>query len=99
MFPSLREGLPVSVMEAMAAGLPVIATNIRGNKDLIKHGWGGYLVESDQYLEMGELIKKISADTETVNAMAKYNIDEVQKYEIKRVSEKVIGVYMKYLTT
>lgn len=37
-FPSLREGLPVSVMEAMAGGMPVICSQIRGNSDLICRG-------------------------------------------------------------
>lgn len=44
-FPSFQEGLPVAVMEAMAVGLPVIATGIRGITDLIGHTEGGYLVE------------------------------------------------------
>lgn len=38
LFPSFREGLPVAVMEAMASGLPVIATKIRGSSDLVQHG-------------------------------------------------------------
>lgn len=42
--PSLREGLPRSVKEAMGAGLPIIATDIPGNTDLIEHGRSGLLV-------------------------------------------------------
>lgn len=45
-FPSLREGLPVALMEAMASELPVICTKIRGNVDLIEHGVSGYTVEN-----------------------------------------------------
>lgn len=42
-FPSLREGLPVALMEAMVSGLPVVCSNIRGNSDLIENEKGGYL--------------------------------------------------------
>lgn len=42
--PSFREGLSVALMEAMACGLPVICSGIRGNRDLIIDGKGGYLV-------------------------------------------------------
>ena len=45
--PSLREGLPVAVMEALASGLPVIATNIRGSADLIEDGVNGISVENN----------------------------------------------------
>lgn len=41
--PSFREGLPVCVIEAMAAGVPVIASDVRGNHDLIESGADGYL--------------------------------------------------------
>lgn len=46
LFPSIQEGLPVALMEAMAAGLPIIASNIRGNRDLIQNGRNGFLVEN-----------------------------------------------------
>ena len=40
---SLYEGMPISVLEAMSVGLPIIATNVIGNKDTIEHGISGYL--------------------------------------------------------
>ena len=42
--PSVKEGLPYSLMEAMAAGLPVIATNVGGIPDLITHEVSGMIV-------------------------------------------------------
>lgn len=42
--PSWREGMPVSIMEAMACGLPVVATDIRGSREEVVHGRTGLLV-------------------------------------------------------
>ena len=58
-FPSSREGLPVSLMEAMAAGLPVVCSNTRGNTDLIEDGKGGYLVEPDDVEGFAKALKKL----------------------------------------
>ncbi|GIP35022.1 sugar transferase [Paenibacillus sp. J2TS4] len=58
--PSYREGLPRSIIEAMAMGKPVIATNIRGCREEIVHGHNGYLVEKedseDLFLHMLQLV-------------------------------------------
>ena len=51
---SNREGLPVSVMESLLEGLPVICKNIRGNNDLIKDGYNGFFINSNN-----EAINKI----------------------------------------
>ena len=46
-FPSFREGLSVALMEAMASGLPIVCSEIRGNVDLVKDQKGGYLVKPE----------------------------------------------------
>lgn len=42
---SKQEGLPRALMEGLAAGKPIITTNVRGNRDLVIHGQNGYIVE------------------------------------------------------
>ena len=48
LFPSRHEGMPNAVLEAMASGLPVIASRIAGNEDLVVHEKTGLLVESEK---------------------------------------------------
>ena len=56
-FPSFREGLSVSLMEAMASGLPCVVGRIRGNTDLIREGKGGWYAGSEQeYMEKINLL-------------------------------------------
>lgn len=68
-FPSKREGLPVALMEAMAVGIPIIASDIRGNRDLVKHGINGYLCNSkymNQYKKNILIIKNMSSEKKKI---------------------------------
>ena len=56
--PSVHEGLSVALMEAMACGLPVVASKIRGNVDLIEEGAGGYLVDTFDANAYSDAMKK-----------------------------------------
>ena len=58
-FPSLQEGLPVALMEAMACGLPVVCSRIRGNVDLIEDEEGGYLCPANSVESFAEAISTL----------------------------------------
>ena len=60
--PSFIEGLPVSVMEAMAIGLPVIATNIAGTSELVEDGKTGILVRPSDAESLADAVVRMTKD-------------------------------------
>jgi glycosyltransferase involved in cell wall biosynthesis len=54
--PSLREGLSNTILEAMASGLPVVATRVGGNPELVEEGRTGQLVPPADFVVMAEAI-------------------------------------------
>lgn len=92
-FPSFQEGLPVALMEAMAVGLPVVCSKIRGNVDLIEHGINGFLVDPENSNDFARYIEKIISD-ETIQAeMSKKNLEYVKKYDKKNIRQNMIAIY------
>ena len=59
-FPSKREGLPVSLMEALATGIISIATDVRGNRDLITDGVNGFLIKNNSKEDLLEKFNKVT---------------------------------------
>ncbi len=90
-FPSLQEGLPAALMEAMAAGLPVVASRIRGNIELIEDGKGGYLVDCHDSAAFAQAISKVlHSDME---AMGVANRERIQMFDIRRVNTCMRKIY------
>lgn len=92
-FPSFREGLPVSLMEAMASGLPVIASKIRGNVDLVKDGINGYLVEPNDVCVWGEKIQYLKDNNSEQKIMRKNNQNDMKKYDKNVVKKQLYSIY------
>lgn len=90
--PSYREGLSVAVMEAMANGLPVICTEIRGNTDLIEEAKGGYLFKPAEQDTAYNALKCMmeNADRKTMGA---YNLKRAERLDVQAVLEVMKGIY------
>ena len=92
LFTSKQEGLARSMMEAMASGLPCIASNIRGNTDLLE-GAGGYLCETNNSSEYAEKIKILASDSDLRQQMSNSNLSAIQKFSTKTVYEEMLNIY------
>jgi glycosyltransferase involved in cell wall biosynthesis len=68
--PSLVEGLPLSVLEAMAAGVPVIATDIPGTREAVEHDVTGLLVPSRNSDALASAIGRVLTDVASTAARA-----------------------------
>jgi colanic acid/amylovoran biosynthesis glycosyltransferase len=67
--PSFAEGLPVSIMEAMAIGVPVIATAINGTPELVEHGRTGQLVIAGRANDLADAVQELIKNPEAATAM------------------------------
>ena len=93
-FPSKREGLPVSLMEAMACGLPVVCSEIRGNIDLVENGNNGYLAESNNIDDFDKKINLLMHDESLCKSMRKYSMNKVLTYDMHNVIEIMHDIYL-----
>lgn len=90
---SRQEGLPVNIMEAMGTGLPVIVTDCRGNRDLIKDNRNGFVVNIDDIGEICKAIIKMHDSLEDREKFSKNNIIDIKKYCQNIVTDELGEIY------
>lgn len=88
-FPSKREGLPVSLIEAMAAGLPSLASDVRGNRDLLNKE---DLFELDDLDTLVKLIGKQLANIEN-KKFSKVKYENIEQYSLQNVLKQMADIY------
>lgn len=96
--PSLWEGLPQVVIEAMAASCPVIATNVDGTPEIITHKKDGWLIQSANVKELTESIRTLLGDDALREELAKNGFETVKdKFNIKTMVDNYNNLYQTYL--
>lgn len=89
---AIQEGLPVNLLEAMQVGIPIVATNCRGNRDLVKNGKNGYIIEINDVDSMAEKILEIYKEKNR-NHYSNENKRIINEYILERVLENIEDIY------
>ena len=90
---SLQEGLPVSVIEAMACGLPVVASDIRGHRDNVVDGENGVLFALGDSKRMRDGIFDIYKSMELHERFSRNSVELAKKYDLKSIRVKMAKIY------
>jgi glycosyltransferase EpsD len=94
---SKMEGLSINNIEAMASGIPVVCSKIRGHTDVIVNGRNGFLFELNNQTAMINSIIKLYTNDNLRYEITKNNIDDVKKYTIDIVISKMAEIYKKFM--
>lgn len=91
--PSLTEALGVALLEAMAAGLPVIGSNVGGIPEIIKHGENGLLVSPDHPAELAQAVLRILSDKEFASHLVERGYENLSRFDLKKMMACTYEVY------
>lgn len=95
--PSISESLSNSIMESMAAGVPVVACRVGGNAELIRDGESGFLVSPENAEEMAERIDQLVRDPELRKSFGAAARKDAQRFTVERVAGEYERFYMSLL--
>lgn len=92
--PSYREGLPKSLLEAMAAGLPCVATDVPGCREAVIDGDNGLLVPAKNASSLADAIELLLRNPELANKMGKRGRVRVeQEFSTRIVNDRTLALY------
>ena len=92
-FPSLGEAAPMAILEAMSCGLPIIVSNYKGVKDIIKDGKEGFIVEKKNPKMLAKKIIELWENKNLMKKMSKDARKKAEKFSWKKMAAKVFKVY------
>lgn len=91
---SHREGLPLNIMEAMICGKPVIASDNRGHRELIKDNENGKLIKLENNNGFEESINLLIENKELANYISKNAVEMIKPFEIENIKQELIKIYI-----
>ena len=94
LFPSIYEGMPLSVIEAMASGCIILASDVGGLKELIENSENGYLLDPlDISMFVGKIIE-LSNNLNKMETISNNNINKAKLYSLNTMVEKYSELYI-----
>ncbi len=97
-YPSYHEGMPMAVIEAMACGLPIIATQVGGLPDLVCPGQNGLLVPAGRPDQLANAIQQLVVDPQTRHSMQADSLRRAREnFDIEKLVLQLLGIYQAIL--
>jgi glycosyltransferase involved in cell wall biosynthesis len=93
-FASITETQGLVTIEAMAAGLPVVAVNGPGTRDIVEPGKQGFLVENDPDA-LAKGINKLLSDRQRIKRMSNSALKKARTFDVNQLGKQLLGVYEK----
>ena len=98
--PSINEGTPVSAIEALAAGRPVVATRVGGVPDVVREGEDGFLVEPGDVDALADRLARLAADPELRERLgAAGRARVIPRYSVERLVDDIDLLYRSLLAS
>ena len=91
-FMSKQEGLPVALMEAMACGVPIICSNVRGNRDLVENKYNGIIIKLDPQL-LSEKILELKSNEKDKKIYLNHSLEKIKHFELSHVLKEMKDIY------
>jgi glycosyltransferase involved in cell wall biosynthesis len=98
LMPSTHEGLPYTLLEAMAMGVPVIASNVGGLAEVLRHGETGFLVDPTDVGGFARAITAAASSSDLIQRLgAAASSAQRKQYTITRMADDYLAVYTRAL--
>ncbi|WP_068078276.1 glycosyltransferase [Novosphingobium lentum] len=91
------EGMPISLLEAMAMGLPIVATNVPGNRELVDHGKTGVLAANGDPAGLARSIVDLAGRPDTYARLSAEALRKAGDFEIGTVAARHLQLYADYV--
>ncbi len=91
--PSYKEGLPISILEAMSYGMPIISTPVGGIPEIVSNGENGYLVEPGNKEDIYKAIMSLLNDADLRNRMGRISLSRVGEHLPEYVEKQLETLY------
>lgn len=94
LYPSRREPFGLSIVEAMACGVPVVTTDVFGPKEIIKHNYDGVAVQPDDVEALATAVETVLTDAELRTRIRQNALKSVkEKYDINQHAKQLVMIY------
>ncbi|MFH1841341.1 MAG: glycosyltransferase family 4 protein [Candidatus Nealsonbacteria bacterium] len=90
---SLKEGFGIVILEAMAAGVPVIGTGVGGILDMVKDGISGLIIEKENSQSISRAVSRIISDKSFAQKLVSQAKESLKKYNWQNITERVFEIY------